>query len=193
MRQNTILLGLIAFVILVSGCVQPTPTPVACTQEARICPDGSAVGRVPPRCEFAPCPAASPATAHVHARDLFPYGVYLGGGTLHDLQQTAREGGFGSVENYLENMTSSMERGGFNTVWPNNLLGDAGEYEELLRVWGQAARRHGLRLIPQGGPFPGGSEEIYRSVKDWPAGGFDRPRGHRRPSEIEPPLTAARQ
>ena len=30
--------------------------PVACTQEAKICPDGTAVGRVSPDCEFAPCP-----------------------------------------------------------------------------------------------------------------------------------------
>lgn len=30
--------------------------PVACTMDAKICPDGSAVGRVPPSCEFARCP-----------------------------------------------------------------------------------------------------------------------------------------
>ncbi len=30
--------------------------PVACTKDARICPDGSTVGRIPPDCEFAPCP-----------------------------------------------------------------------------------------------------------------------------------------
>jgi putative hemolysin len=30
---------------------------VACTEEAKICPDGSAVGRVAPDCEFAPCPS----------------------------------------------------------------------------------------------------------------------------------------
>ncbi len=29
---------------------------VACTMEAKICPDGSSVGRMPPNCEFAPCP-----------------------------------------------------------------------------------------------------------------------------------------
>lgn len=28
----------------------------ACTAEAKICPDGTGVGRVPPNCEFAPCP-----------------------------------------------------------------------------------------------------------------------------------------
>lgn len=29
---------------------------VACTMDAKICPDGSAVGRSGPKCEFAPCP-----------------------------------------------------------------------------------------------------------------------------------------
>ncbi len=36
-----------------------TPTPpngVFCTQDAKLCPDGSYVGRVPPSCEFATCP-----------------------------------------------------------------------------------------------------------------------------------------
>lgn len=39
---------------------QPDPTSdpngVACTMDAKICPDGSAVGRIPPNCEFATCP-----------------------------------------------------------------------------------------------------------------------------------------
>ncbi|MCK5830246.1 MAG: hypothetical protein KAH20_08080 [Methylococcales bacterium] len=30
-----------------------------CTQDAKICPDGSGVGRVPPSCEFSPCPTES--------------------------------------------------------------------------------------------------------------------------------------
>jgi len=29
---------------------------VVCTMEAKICPDGSAVGRIAPNCEFAECP-----------------------------------------------------------------------------------------------------------------------------------------
>lgn len=32
------------------------PNQVACTLEAKICPDGSAVGRTGPNCEFAACP-----------------------------------------------------------------------------------------------------------------------------------------
>lgn len=32
--------------------------PVACTMDAKMCPDGSYVGRVGPNCEFAPCPGS---------------------------------------------------------------------------------------------------------------------------------------
>lgn len=31
-------------------------SPIACTQEAKICPDGSTVGRTGPYCEFSLCP-----------------------------------------------------------------------------------------------------------------------------------------
>ncbi len=33
--------------------------PVACTADAKLCPDGSAVGRVGPNCEFAECPRSN--------------------------------------------------------------------------------------------------------------------------------------
>jgi hypothetical protein len=32
------------------------PDQIFCTLDAKICPDGSAVGRVPPLCNFRPCP-----------------------------------------------------------------------------------------------------------------------------------------
>ena len=35
------------------------PEPVACTQEAKLCPDGSYVGRTGPDCEFAECPSGN--------------------------------------------------------------------------------------------------------------------------------------
>ena len=39
--------------------VSDVPTnPVACTMEAKMCPDGSYVGRVGPNCEFKACPSA---------------------------------------------------------------------------------------------------------------------------------------
>lgn len=42
--------------------ITPTPTisqQKACTMDAKICPDGSSVGRVLPNCEFAPCSGRS--------------------------------------------------------------------------------------------------------------------------------------
>lgn len=33
---------------------------LACTMDAKICPDGTFVGRVAPYCQFAACPSASP-------------------------------------------------------------------------------------------------------------------------------------
>lgn len=36
--------------------VSPSPEPVFCTMDAKICPDGSSVGRTGPNCEFTACP-----------------------------------------------------------------------------------------------------------------------------------------
>ncbi len=60
-----IIVALIGAVVVVGGLgigTQSRPVPpgpkgeVGCTLEARICPDGTAVGRSGPNCEFAPCP-----------------------------------------------------------------------------------------------------------------------------------------
>lgn len=60
--------AVVAFLFLIDTVVNPDGTrqstnqlvnqitnPTACTQEAKICPDGSAVGRSGPNCEFAEC------------------------------------------------------------------------------------------------------------------------------------------
>lgn len=46
-----------------------TDEPIACTMDARMCPDGSYVGRQGPKCEFAACPAPlATSTSSVSAR-----------------------------------------------------------------------------------------------------------------------------
>ena len=40
------------------GMHQSPEEQVSCTMEAKLCPDGSAVGRTGPQCEFAACPEA---------------------------------------------------------------------------------------------------------------------------------------
>jgi hypothetical protein len=50
-----VLVGGLIFAAVKVG-VPSKPQPKACSTEAKICPDGSAVGRTGPNCEFAPCP-----------------------------------------------------------------------------------------------------------------------------------------
>lgn len=61
------ILALAVVALFVAGCQQQpagnntdngTNEPVACTMDAKLCPDGSAVGREGPNCEFAACPTA---------------------------------------------------------------------------------------------------------------------------------------
>lgn len=58
-------LGIVIIVFLVIGYFLGSFYPfsfsretggVACTMDAKECPDGSFVGRIPPKCDFAPCP-----------------------------------------------------------------------------------------------------------------------------------------
>jgi len=54
LNRSFIIVAIIIIALLV--IIQSSPK-IACTEEAKLCPDGSAVGRVPPNCEFAPCPS----------------------------------------------------------------------------------------------------------------------------------------
>jgi hypothetical protein len=55
-KRNDIKLFLIIIAVALVIIAFQFSKPKACTMEAKICPDGSAVGRVPPNCDFAPCP-----------------------------------------------------------------------------------------------------------------------------------------
>lgn len=46
-------------------------SPIACSADAKICPDGSSVGRVGPSCEFAECPTVE--KAKNLSLDLYPF------------------------------------------------------------------------------------------------------------------------
>ncbi len=61
--SSTLVLLIVLAVAVIGGCVayyfvviNPKQGSVACTMEAKVCPDGTAVGRTGPNCEFAQCP-----------------------------------------------------------------------------------------------------------------------------------------
>jgi hypothetical protein len=67
--------------VLTGFCDTPV-TPVACTMEAKLCPDGSAVGRSGPNCEFAPCPAVNSIITEAQARAIAEASCIKGGEAL---------------------------------------------------------------------------------------------------------------
>lgn len=92
MKKSNLLI-IIIFVILLGGIIFLAwlnfinePKQTACTQEAKLCPDGSAVGRTEPNCEFAKCPEekAQPAGAlsEAEARVIAEKTCIKGGETL---------------------------------------------------------------------------------------------------------------
>jgi hypothetical protein len=59
-------------------------SPVACTMEAKLCSDGSYVGRTEPNCEFASCPSdegkaefGKSVIIHINEEAVFPDGLIL--------------------------------------------------------------------------------------------------------------------
>lgn len=68
--SKLLLFGIVAALVVGGGAyvathIQPmldNGHPPVCTLEAKICPDGSAVGRTGPNCEFAQCPASAATT-----------------------------------------------------------------------------------------------------------------------------------
>lgn len=51
--MKILLFCLLVLTVVLAGCQEQMG---ACTLEAKVCPDGSHVGKVPPDCEFEPCP-----------------------------------------------------------------------------------------------------------------------------------------
>lgn len=66
MKEYVLIIGVVLVVILGGlwaanshSAAVPGGGGKACTMEAKLCPDGSSVGRTGPNCEFTPCPTAS--------------------------------------------------------------------------------------------------------------------------------------
>lgn len=67
--------------LLAAACSQTPPAdspPEGCTEEAKVCPDGSSVGRQGPSCEFAACPDEVAPTACTKDAKVCPDGTSVG-------------------------------------------------------------------------------------------------------------------
>ena len=65
-KITPIILTVLVFILvgaMYSYVSKNKPVQKACTLEAKICPDGSSVGRTGPNCDFAACPSQSPTSS----------------------------------------------------------------------------------------------------------------------------------
>ena len=59
MKKYGFWIGVFCIAILIGYIIfSDSEEPIACTADAKLCPDGSYVGRVPPDCEFEACPVS---------------------------------------------------------------------------------------------------------------------------------------
>jgi len=124
---------IIAFSIMVLlflvACARTEP--VACTADAKICPDGTAVGRVAPKCEFAACPARSDKPAECEESDcgpqlgmpnyICPDGKTTAGPTGRCLSNSDGKCGWEVIGCPTENQNESMKQ---NYCTPQQRQGD---------------------------------------------------------------------
>ena len=55
--------GLLSLTMKITNTVTKNNHPVACSMEAKLCPDGSYVSRTGPDCQFSACPTATSTSA----------------------------------------------------------------------------------------------------------------------------------
>lgn len=122
--------------------------PVACTMEAKICPDGSSVGRTGPKCEFAPCP--KPKTTKVKGGGILSFPQYEL--TIPSDWESSRESQTKDDEKLTLRsgpLTITIQQGGFGgamCLYPGDAEseGPAGHYTsyvELTTASGDKLRR----------------------------------------------------
>jgi len=70
-----VVIGGMASILLYLKSTQPNE--IACTLEAKLCPDGSAVGRTGPNCEFAECPSAQSVETFLYQNKEFGFELIL--------------------------------------------------------------------------------------------------------------------
>lgn len=71
-------LFILAIALTIAVINYPKPVPVACTADAKICPDGSSVGRNPDNgCEFYDCPSVEKVFCNESQRNVFCTREYI--------------------------------------------------------------------------------------------------------------------
>ncbi|MDD5163723.1 MAG: hypothetical protein PHD95_05970 [Candidatus ainarchaeum sp.] len=113
MKGKILMVILIALALLAVGCTTANP-PQACTMEAKLCPDGSSVGRVLPNCEFAPCPETGQNQNIKLATDKTAYNI--GETVTAELQNNSEQSIFVKVINIAQSVYQKKSDGTYEVL-----------------------------------------------------------------------------
>ncbi len=127
---------LIGLVVIAAGIVffflSPEQSePVACTADAKLCPDGSAVGRQGPNCEFAPCPKLADT---IQATNIKVYSPVPGDSVANPVIIVGEARVFENTFNYrVKDLTGAVLGQGFsNALAPD--IGQFGPFSVMIPI-----------------------------------------------------------
>ncbi len=87
------------------------PEPVACTMDAKMCPDESFVGRTAPACEFATCPLPNAEDQEIGLGFVIPPGYVSNDGVDEELRVVLDKPGAGSIPHNIVIRRFMIEEG----------------------------------------------------------------------------------
>lgn len=121
------------FAILTQSFLSP-PVQRACTMEAKLCPDGSSVGRTGPNCEFAECPISTAAPSECN-QDAFTCadGSTVGrvGADCHFAQCPLPSATSGTIHTSLGQKMTSLNV----TLTPLEVMSDSRCPKDVQCIW----------------------------------------------------------
>jgi len=132
--------------------------PTACTMEAKLCPDGSSVGRTGPLCEFEACPTVTQACYQYHqlATSGEPYSVdeelkITTAGDLVTGTKTGTQVGPDMTNGYEGTITGTQVGDTITAIFAYIIEGSSNNEQEEYQFRNQALVKHRYPLVDKNG------------------------------------------
>lgn len=150
-------------ILVCNQTTKPVPDQKACTLEAKICPDGSSVGRSGPNCEFAACPisestpSADMTNWKLYSENGFsfryPSSWFADGGTIsnYDTTKVERERVFGMLDNDQIKIDIYLVSGTKKPTYSGEPPNDTLVSESTIMVGGEKAWKQIVESYVEGG------------------------------------------
>lgn len=142
--------------LVYSGKINLNQGEVRCTKEAKICPDGSSVGRTGPNCEFAACPTTPDETANWKTYTNGYFSIkYPDGWYIYELKNYPYQG-YPGVIDQTEVIITTLPK------FPKISAGD-GSSDDYIGI--NIIKTEDNIIKPVGTKYPNGEEDTIEEIK----------------------------